>query len=54
MTSAAVDKLRDKARDYELNALARADSGDTAAATQFTTIAIALFEVAEILEQEAA
>lgn len=54
MTPAAVEQLREKARDYELNALAQADRGDTAAATQFTTIAIALFEVAEILEQEAA
>lgn len=50
----AVDLLREKAQSYELNALAKADAGQIDAANAFTAIAIVLYEVAEVLEQEAA
>lgn len=48
------DLLREKAKLYELNALANRDAGQTTAATAFSTIAIVLYEIAEALEQEAA
>ncbi len=50
----AVDLLREKAKSYELNALAKADAGEVDAASAFSAIAVVLYEVAEALEQEAA
>ncbi len=46
----AVDLLREKAKLYELNALANRDAGQITAATTFSTIAIVLFEIADALE----
>lgn len=46
----AVATLREKAGSYELSSLAAQERGDIAAATQFTVLAITLFEVADALE----
>lgn len=48
----AVDRLRQKARDYELNALAQADAGNETEARAFSAIAIVLFEVADTLDED--
>lgn len=45
------DRLRQKAAEYELNKLAAEDRGDLAA-PMFATIAVALYEVAEALEDD--
>lgn len=54
MTEHAVEKLREKARDYELNALAAKERGDAFGGGYFAAIAITLFEVADVLEAELA
>lgn len=48
----AVDALRQKAKDWELSSLAAQERGDEETAKRSTAIAIALFEVAEALEQD--
>ena len=45
------ERLREKAREYELNKLAAEDRHDPAA-PQFATVAVALYEVAEALEDD--
>jgi hypothetical protein len=49
----ASDSLREKAKSYELNALAKSDAGEVEAASLFSAIAVALYEVAESLEEAA-
>lgn len=54
MTAAEkAERLRERARDYELNALAQEERGDATAATSFASIAIALHEYAAIEEDAA-
>lgn len=48
----AVDTLREKAKSYELNALAKIDAGETFEASLLSAIAIVLFEVAAALEED--
>lgn len=49
--SALATILRDKAREYDLNALAHKGRGLTDSANGFTSVAITLHEIAEALEQ---
>lgn len=49
---AAAEKLREKAKDWELSSLAAQERGDQETAKRSTVIAITLFEVAEALELE--
>jgi hypothetical protein len=49
--SVAVDELRDKAKRYELNALAARDRGEPDLAVGYTAVAIALLEMADTLEE---
>jgi hypothetical protein len=49
----AVDTLREKAKSYELNALAKNDAGDAFEASLLSAIAVALYEVAAALEEAA-
>jgi hypothetical protein len=48
---AAVDRLRDKARDYELSTQAALERGAPLEAQMFTCISIALFEAADCLDE---
>jgi hypothetical protein len=52
----AGDALMEKARDYELSALAATERGASFEASLFTAIAITLYEVATalVVEREAA
>lgn len=50
--SRIVDALRDKAKGYELTALAAGDSGDTTGAIAFSTIAVVMLELADTFEHE--
>lgn len=53
MTAAeAAERLRRKAVDYDLSAVAAKDRGDAASAVSFSLIAIALYEVAECMDEE--
>jgi hypothetical protein len=45
------ERLREKAREYELNKLAAEDRHDPAA-PQFATVAVTLYEVANALEDD--
>jgi hypothetical protein len=47
------DRLADKGKEYELNALAAEERGDLVTATCFSTIAIAFHEFANVLFSEA-
>ena len=49
----AADRLREKANEYELNALAQRDLGNAPSSEDFNAVAIALTEVADALEHEA-
>lgn len=46
------ETLRERAREYELRAVAVADQGDERSAEQFKTAAVVLLEVAEAYDQE--
>jgi hypothetical protein len=48
----AVETLREKARGYELNALAAGDRGEREVALIWSSVAIALLEVAEAIEHD--
>jgi hypothetical protein len=48
------ETLRERAREYELRAVAAGDQGDERSAEQFKTAAVVLYEVAEAYEEEAA
>jgi hypothetical protein len=45
------ERLREKAREYELNKLAAEDRHDPAAPS-FATVAVTLYEVADALEDD--
>lgn len=51
MTGALADRLRDKAREYELSKLAAEDAGDQAA-PMWATVAVALYEVAAAVDDD--
>lgn len=52
MDSGVADRLREKAREYELNKLAAEESANTTAAISWAMVAVALYEVAAALEVE--
>lgn len=52
MTSRLIDQLRDKAKGYELTALAASERGDPAGALAFSTVAVVMLELAESFEHE--
>lgn len=52
MTARLVEQLRDKAKGYELTALAASDRGDVTGALAFSTVAVVMLELAETFEHE--
>jgi hypothetical protein len=46
------ERLREKAREYELNRLAAEERGDITAALSFATVALVLYELAELAMRE--
>ena len=44
----SAERLQEKAREYELNRLAAEERGDKAAALSFATVAIVLYELADL------
>lgn len=52
MATEAAEKLRERARDYELNAIAARERGNTTLATYWSLVAVALYEVAAALDAD--
>lgn len=54
MSERVIEALRDKGRDYELNALAAKERGDTVSHAMFSALAMAMFELADVFDAELA